>query len=51
MKKLTKRNAVGSRYVWVEGHVVEKKGRTNCTLEELENGEADELAKKALRVG
>ena len=35
----------------VEGHVMEKKGRRNCILEELQNDEADELAKETLRVG
>ena len=37
------------KYVWVEGHAKEKRGISNCSLPEVVNDMADELAKLAIK--
>ena len=40
-----------SIFEWVEGHAVERKGWGSCSLQELLNDRADNLAKRALVAG
>jgi hypothetical protein len=47
-KHLSATNHCCSKWVWVEGHAVKRKGWDNCTLPEHLNDHADKLAKDSL---
>ena len=51
LKQLIRENPFQSRFEWVEGHAVERKGWANCNLEERLNDKADNLAKRVLVAG
>ena len=51
MKHLVQENPFTSECAWVEGHILERKGRANCSLLEKVNNTANNLAKKVLVAG
>ena len=48
MKLLSSTGTFQPKWEWVEGHAVEQKGWSNCTLAERLNHQADILAKESL---
>ena len=47
-KFISSSNNCKPQWGWVEGHTVERKGWSNCTLPERLNHQADKLAKRSL---
>ncbi len=51
IKHLSSSNKCTTKWEWVEGHSVERKGWRNCSIPEWLNHQADEVAKNALISG